>query len=62
MGKVIEFLSGKKTYLVSGAALMLAGLYQFNIIDKETHDMLLGLLAPLGVMALRVALKSEAKK
>ena len=49
----------KKTYILSVAALVLAALLQFNMIDQATYENILKLLAPLGFIALRAGVKKS---
>lgn len=55
MGKILAFLSGKKTYLLSAGALILAGLLQFGVITEEAYRQIVIILAPLGFVTLRAA-------
>jgi len=52
-----KLVDGKKTHLLSIGAIVLASLLQFDVIDQHTYETILALLAPLGVMTLRAALK-----
>ena len=53
----MDFLKGKKTYLVA-AALALA-VFALNVgwIDKGTHDNIIGLLTAAGLATLRAGIK-----
>ncbi len=55
--KFFEFLKGKKTYIISGVAVVLAGLCQFDVISQDQYQMILSFLAPVGVFTLRAGLK-----
>lgn len=56
MGKIIEFFSGKKTYLV-GLAIGVVVVAQYNgLIDGNTAEMLYGLLGAGGVITIRGAI------
>ncbi|MDQ5884038.1 MAG: hypothetical protein QG556_375 [Pseudomonadota bacterium] len=57
MEKIIEFLSGKKTYIVGAVAVLLAGLTQFDVITNDQYTAIITFLAPLGVFTLRAGLK-----
>ena len=49
----MEWLAGKKTYIVSGLGLIVCGLYVFGVIDDKTAEMLGGLLGFTGIATLR---------
>lgn len=53
----MDFLNGKKTYLVA-AGLALA-VFAFNVgwIDKATHDTIVGILTAAGLASLRAGIK-----
>ncbi len=58
----MEFLKGKKTYIVGAVSLVLAGLNIFHVIQPDTYEQLLGFLLPFGVFAVRSAMTTESKK
>ena len=49
----MEWLSGKKTYIISGLGCVVVGLYIFGVIDDKTAEMLGGLLGFSGIATLR---------
>lgn len=62
MDSVMNFLSGKKTYLMSGAGLLVIGLWIFGVIDQAIAEKALVALGFGGAITLRSAVaKSEAQ-
>lgn len=59
MKKALDFLKGKKTYIISAVALTLAGLMQFGVISHDQYNAIIGFLAPVGVFTLRAGMKNE---
>lgn len=60
---MLSFLSGKKTYIVSGGALVVIGLWLFGVIDQEAAEQMLTTLGVSGMITLRAAIaKSEQPK
>lgn len=57
MKAVLEFLDGKKTYIVGALVVIVSGLYAQGYITKEQYDAALGFLGGLGAITLRSALK-----
>ncbi len=55
--KIFQFLKGKKTYIVSGIAVVLASLVQFDVITSDQYQVLITFLAPIGVFTLRAGVK-----
>jgi len=53
MGKILEFLKGKKTYLVAVGLAILTFLLNAGIIDQATYDQIYGYLTALGLLTLR---------
>ena len=53
---MIEWLSGKKTYIVAFLLVILAGLRAQGYITQETYEAILALLAGGGFAALRAGL------
>ena len=51
----MNFLKGRKTYLVAAVIFVLGGLKALNVVDDHTYTMIVTLVAPLGVVALRSA-------
>lgn len=62
MDAILNFLSGKKTYLMSGLALVVMGLWLFGVIDQAVAEKALVALGFGGAISLRAAVaKSEAQ-
>lgn len=55
MDKVMEFLSGKKTYIVAAAGAVIQGLAFSGTISQEQANQVLALLGFAGFAALRAA-------
>lgn len=53
---MLNFLSGKKTYLVSGAGLVVVGLWMFGVIGTDIAAQGLTALGFGGAIALRSAI------
>lgn len=56
---ILEFLSGKKTYLVSGLGLVVVGLWIFGVIDDTVAGKALTALGFGGVIALRNGIATQ---
>lgn len=56
MGKILEMLSGKKTYLLGTAGTIVIGLWMFGMIDTETAEQVLGFLGFGAAVALRAGI------
>jgi hypothetical protein len=52
---MLEFLSGKKTYIVSGLGLVVCGLWMVSVIDDATATKALTALGFGGAITLRAA-------
>ncbi len=62
MNGILTFLSGKKTYLSGGLALVVLGLFLFGVIDQVTAEKAIAALGLAGMISLRAAIaKSDAK-
>lgn len=62
MDAILNFLSGKKTYLMSALGLVVIGLWLFGVIDQAIAEKALVALGFGGAISLRAAVaKSEAK-
>lgn len=62
MDALLNFLSGKKTYLMSALGLVVIGLWLFGVIDQAIAEKALVALGFGGAISLRAAVaKSEAK-
>lgn len=59
MQEFIDWLKGKKTYLVAFVAAVLAGMLQMGWITLETYTIIMGFLVPGGIMALRAGMKNR---
>jgi len=55
--KFIEYLEGKKTYLVAIAGIVVIVLRYFDVIDVELTNYLFGLLGLGGIAAFRSAIR-----
>jgi len=53
---MLSFLSGKKTYLVSGAGLVVVGLWMFGVLSADIAAQALTALGFGGAIALRSAI------
>jgi len=53
----MEFLKGKKTYLIAALWALATFAYSINFIDKATYDLIQGVLFPAGIAALRAGVK-----
>lgn len=53
----MEWLKGKKTYLVAAAVAVLSVLHTSGTIDTELYNTLVGILSGLGLATLRAAVK-----
>ena len=58
MGKVIEWLKGKKTYLVAAGIGIVVALQQAQVIDPELAGTILTFMGAGGLAALRAGMKS----
>ncbi|MCS6290367.1 MAG: hypothetical protein H8K10_15535 [Nitrospira sp.] len=59
MSQILEFLSGKKTYLMSGLGLVVVGLWIFGLIDDQIAGKALTALGFGGVITLRAATATQ---
>ncbi len=59
MSQILEFLSGKKTYLMSGLGLLVVGLWIFGLIDEVVASKALAALGFGGVITLRAATATQ---
>ena len=57
MAEVIEYLKGKKTYIIAGLIAVVTFLQYAELIDAETAAMLFGLLGAGGAASLRAGVK-----
>ncbi len=60
--KIITFLEGKKTYIISGLALCVIGSHLLGFIDIDTTAAILSALGFGGVATLRDAIAKSGKK
>lgn len=56
MLSILNFLSGKKTYIVSGCALVVIGLWMFGAIETDAAEKALTALGVGGMITLRAAI------
>ena len=54
MKETINFLKGKKTFIVSGVIIVIAGLNKLGYIDEATYQFIITLLAGAGLTTLRM--------
>lgn len=54
--KFFEFLSGKKTYLIAFVLSSLSFLVAIGKMDQHTYETIRNLLAPAGLVTLRMAM------
>ena len=60
MKKILNYLQGKKTYIVGLAIAVVVALNHLAVIDAQTGNIILGLLGAGGLITLRAAVaKSE---
>lgn len=55
MGKVITFLSGKKTYIMGAGGLLVVGLWMGGVISDDIATQALAALGFGGIITLRAA-------
>lgn len=55
--KLLEYLRGKKTYILSGLGVVVVALWALGVIDQDTADKLLVALGFGSVAALRASKK-----
>jgi hypothetical protein len=61
MTQLIDSLKGYKTYIAAAVAIILTGLLGTGYINQQTYDMIMGILAPLGVIAMRAGMKNSVR-
>ena len=54
--KVIEFLSGKKTYVLTGAGVLVVGLWMYGVVTLEQANYALAALGFGSIAALRAGI------
>lgn len=59
---MLNFLSGKKTYIVSALGLGVIGGWMFGLIDQEAAEMMLTTLGVSGMITLRAAVAKTEQK
>lgn len=59
MTKIIEFLKGKKTFIVAIIMVIVSGLKAQGYIDDATYGVILGFLGALGLTALRLGINGK---
>ncbi len=57
---MMQFIRGKKTYIVAGTMAVVSGLKIFGVIDPAIYETIMGLLAALGFGALRDGVEKAA--
>lgn len=60
MLNILNFLSGKKTYIVSGCALVVIACWMFGVIEQDTAEKALVALGFGGAITLRAAITKAA--
>ena len=53
---VIEFLQGKKTYIIMCVGIIVNGMFAMDVIDQKTLLMLDGIVVALGLGSLRAGI------
>jgi hypothetical protein len=56
MNQVLDFLSGKKTYILAGLGTIVVGLWMFGVIDQATADYVLAAIGLGSIAALRAGI------
>ncbi len=59
MGDVLEFLKGKKTYVLAVAGAVVMGLWMAGVLDQEAADALLAMLGFGSIAALRAGIQKS---
>jgi hypothetical protein len=54
---MMQFIRGKRTYIVAGIMAVVSGLKIFGIIDTVAYEGIMGVLAALGFGALRAGVE-----
>jgi hypothetical protein len=54
---MIEFIRGKRTYIVAGVMAVVSGLKFAGVIEPVTYEGIMGILAALGFGALRAGVE-----
>lgn len=57
MANIVAFFSGKKTYIVAVAMVVLSGLAAQGYISNDVYNLLEGLLLGTGLATLRAGIK-----
>jgi hypothetical protein len=57
---MIQFISGKKTYIIAGIMVVATGLKTLGIIEQTTYEAAMGVMAALGFGALRAGVEKAA--
>lgn len=57
---IINFLKGKRTYIIGTLMFLTGGSRALNLIDQHTYETVMGLLGGLGFVAVRAALPSNS--
>lgn len=60
MASVLEFLSGKKTYLQAAAGVAVIGAYLFGLLDQETAGTLVAALGFGSIATLRAGISKSS--
>ncbi len=53
----MDFLKGKRTYLIAAAWCIVTFAYAIGMIDQHTFELVQGILLPGGLAALRAGVK-----
>lgn len=57
---MVQFIRGKKTYIVAGIMVLVTGLRAFGIIEQSTYEGAMGVMAALGFGTLRAGVEKAA--
>ena len=55
----MNFLSGKKTYILMAVLFVAGGLKALGMLDENTYMMLFSLLVPAGLVTLRMGMPAK---
>ena len=58
-GEKMNYLNGKKTYLLTGLLFVVGGLKAIGILDENTYQILFSLLIPASIFTLRMGVNSK---
>jgi hypothetical protein len=59
---MIDWLKGKKSYIIAALIGIATGLRVANVIDQKAYEIIMAVLAPGQIMAIRAAIDKTATK